>query len=147
MDATIVYVMMVACGLLMAMLPFGVFMGIATLVGTPASDPRILVVYMLAAVVLAYATSFGAFTLVQHQSCNGKKDMKRIASNAGISTIIQAVVLVLTWLIPSISGIVTKVLPPDIDPAIQTSVGYSYYGFWASLFGTAIGGTLSGICL
>lgn len=139
--------MMVVCGLLMAMLPFGIFMGVTTMVGVAASDTRILIVYIMSALILAYATSLGAFALVQQQSCGSVKDMKRVASNAGISTAIQAGVLLLTWLVPSIRGIVTNIMPPDVDTAIQTSVGYSYYAFWASLFGTAIGGTLSGICL
>jgi hypothetical protein len=50
-------------------------------------------------------------------------------------------------MIPGMRGIVSGLLPADLDQAILDSVGYSYYAFWASLFGTAIGGTLSGVCL
>lgn len=146
MDATITYAMMVVIALLMAMLPFGIFMGLSSLVGASAGDPRILATYIITALILSYLTALGAFALIQKSNCGSVKNMNQIAQNAGLAFGIQAVTLVLCWLIPSMRGIVSGLLPPDLDMAILDSVGYSYYSFWASLFGIAIGGTLSGIC-
>jgi len=145
MDATITYAMMVVIALLMAMLPFGIFMGLSSLVG--AGDSRILVIYILTSLVLSYLTALGAFALIQRSNCGSVKNMSQVARNAGISFGIQAVTMFLCWMIPGMRGIVSGLLPADLDQAILDSVGYSYYAFWASLFGTAIGGTLSGVCL
>lgn len=147
MDATITYAMMVVIALLMAMLPFGIFMGLASLVGAPAGDLRILATYILTSLILSYLTALGAFALIQRSNCGSVKNMTQVAQNAGLSFGIQAVTMLLCWFFPSMRGIVSGLLPPDLDQAILDSVGYSYYSFWASMFGTAIGGTLSGVCL
>lgn len=130
----------------MAILPFGVFMGLGSILGTNASDPRLLVTFILLALVVSYLTSFGSFILVQRANCGKIKNLKQIATNAGLALGIQALFLILAWLIPGLRGIVSNLMPPDLDPNILDSVGYSYFSFWASLFGTAVGGTLSGIC-
>jgi hypothetical protein len=131
----------------MAMLPFGVFLGLGTLLGTGSSDMRLVTVYFLAALVISYLTALGTFTLVQRQNCNGIKNMKQVASNAGIALGIQAVTLTLCYFIPGLRGLITNLFPLDLDMSIQDSLGYGYYSFWAALFGTAIGGTLSGVCV
>ena len=146
MDNTITYVMMISAALFMAILPFGVFMGLGSALGIVSSDPRLLVTYMLAALVMSYLLSLGAFALIQRANCGSVKNMNQVASNAGVSMGIQGVVLLLIWLIPSLRGIVSGLLPPDLDPAILDAVGYSYYSAWAALYGAAIGGTLSGVC-
>ena len=146
MDATIVYAMMVAMAILMAVLPFTVFMGLGSAMGAAAEDPRLLATFILLTLVVSYLTSLGSFALIQRANCGTVKNWKQIANNAGIAFGIQAVTLFLAWLIPGLRGIVSGLLPPDLDPAILESFGYSYFTFWASLFGTAIGGTLSGIC-
>lgn len=146
MDNTLVYVMMIVIGFLMAVLPFGIFLGLGTLLGIPANDSRILITYVLLSVVLAYLTALGAFALIQRSSCGSIKNMKQIASNAGLSLAIQGITTVLVMFIPGLRGIVTNLFPPDMDVTLSTPIGYSYYGFWAALFGTAVGGTLSGVC-
>jgi hypothetical protein len=146
MDSTILYAMMIALAMLMAMLPFGIFMGLGSMVGASADDPRLLVTFFLLALVVSYLTSFGSFALIQSNNCSKIQNWKQIANNAGMALGFQAVFLFLAWLIPSLRGIVSNLMPPDLDPAILDSVGYAYFSFWASLFGTAIGGSLSGIC-
>jgi len=146
MDSTILYAMMIAMAMLMAMLPFGIFMGLGSILGANASDPRLLVTFILLALIVSYLTSFGSFALIQRSNCGKIKNWTQIANNAGLALGIQALFLLLAWLIPGLRGIVSNLMPPDLDPNILDSVGYSYFTFWASLFGTAIGGTLSGIC-
>ena len=146
MDATILYAMMISMAILMAMLPFGIFMGLGAAIGAKADDPRMIVTFMLAALMISYLSSFGSFTLIQQNNCKGVKNWNQIASNAGLATGIQAIVLFIVWLIPGLRGIVSGLLPPTLDSAILDSVGYGYFTFWASLFGTAIGGSFSGVC-
>lgn len=146
MDATLVYVIMIALGLLMAVLPFGVLMGLSTLLGRGSGDSSLLLTYFLAAIVIGYFAAFGAFALIQRSNCGSVKNLKQVATNAGLSTAVQVGTLGLTWFFPSLRGLVTGLFPPDSDPIMLDSIGYSYFAFWASLFGTAIGGTLSGIC-
>ena len=140
------FVMMIVCGLLMALLPFAFFMGLSSLLGTAASDTRLLVAYVLCALVFSYLTALGAFALIQRQNCGSVKNMKQVALNSGLAVGIQAVTLLLIWLMPFLRNIVSGLLPPDLDGNILDAVGYSYFSLWATLFGIAIGGTLSGIC-
>jgi hypothetical protein len=146
MNQSVLYTMMVVLALIMAVLPFGVFMGLGTAIGVPSTDIRLLVVYVLGALVISYLLSLAAFSVIQKTSCGQVKNMKQVAINSSISLAIQGVTLALTVFLPSLRGIVSGLLPPDLDPAILDSVAYSYYSFWAALFGTAIGGTLSGVC-
>jgi hypothetical protein len=145
MDMTLVYVMMICLSLLMAILPFGIFMGLTQALQVPSDDYRILTTYILAALIISYLSSFGAFALIQNQNCK-KGNLKQSASNAGISMAFQAIILTLVWVFPYLRNIVSDLLPVETDIAIKTSLGYSYFSFWAALFGTAIGGTLSGVC-
>jgi len=145
MDMTMVYVMMICVGMFLAILPFGIFMGLTQTLEVAVTDPRILVTYILLALILSYVLSLGAFALIQNQNCN-KVNIKQAASNAGISLGIQSVVLLLVWCFPFLRNIVVNLLPPETDLAIKDSIGYSYFSFWAGLFGVAIGGTLSGVC-
>ena len=146
MDITLLYVMMVVVSMLMAILPFGVFLGLGTLLGVNSSDIRLLTVFFLGALVASYLTALGTFTLIQRQNCGSVKNMKQVASNAGIALAIQAGVLALCFFIPGLRSLITNLFPLDLDTRIQDSLGYGYYSFWAALFGTALGGTLSGIC-
>jgi len=146
MDNTVVYAMMITAGLLMACLPFGIFMGLAPSLGIAAGDTKILITYILAALALSFVTAMGANALIQKSNCGAVKDMKRVTANAGIAFGIQAVVMALCAFVPSVRGIITNIMPPDLDGAIVDSVGYSYYSFWATLFGIAISGMLSAVC-
>jgi len=141
-----VYVMMISVAMFMAILPFGVFLGLGSVLEVTSTDPRLMVTFFLAAAVLSYGTAFGAFALIQNQNCGSVKNMKQIANNAGIAFGIQAITLLLVYFIPGLRGIVSSLLPPDTELALTDSLGYSYFSFWAALFGIAVGGTLSGSC-
>ena len=132
--------------MLMAILPFAVFLGLGSLFDIASSDIRLLTIFFMGTLVISYLISLGTFTLIQKQNCGNIKNMKQVASNAGIATGIQAGVLALCYFIPGLRGLITNLFPVDLDLRIQDSLGYGYYTFWAGLFGTAIGGTLSGVC-
>ena len=129
----------------MAILPFVVFLGLGTMVES-SSDPRLIGIYILSALVLSFVLSLGAFAIIQRANCGSVKNMKQISANAAIALAIQSVTLSLTWFFPGLRNIVGGLLPAETDVAIKDAIGYSYYSFWAGLFGTAIGGTLSGVC-
>lgn len=138
---------MIVVSLLMALLPFGVFLGLGSLLNVLSTDARLLTVFFLATLIISYLTALGTFALVQRQNCGSIKNMKQVASNAGIAVAIQAGTLALCYFIPGLRSLVTNLFPLDLDIRIQDSLGYGYYTFWAALFGTAIGGTLSGVCV
>ena len=138
--------MRICIALLMGVLPFGVFMGVGHALGVAASDPRLVVVFGLSTLVLAYVLSLAAFYTIQTSNCGAPKNMKQVSANATLAMWIQAFALFFVWFFPSLRSVVSGLLPPTLDPAILDSIGYGYYTFWASLFGTAIGGTLSAVC-
>lgn len=146
MDQTILYCMMIGIALLMGILPFGVFMGIGHALGVASSDARLLVVFGLSTLLFSYLLSLAAFYIIQSSNCKHVKNMKQVSANATLAMWIQAFTLFLVWFFPSLRGVVSGLLPPTLDPVILDSIGYGYYTFWASLFGTAIGGTLSAVC-
>jgi hypothetical protein len=146
MDNTIIYVMMIINALFLALLPFAFFMGLGSFIGVPSSDPKIFVAYILAALVFSYLIALGSFAIVQKSNCGSVKNMKQISSNAAIVLGIQAGTLLVVKFVPFFRNIVTGLFPPDMDQNVSDAVGYSYFSLWAALFGTAIGGTLSGVC-
>lgn len=138
--------MMVALAVFQACIPFGVFMGIGSLMNLTSEDSRLFTTFILAALVVSFLGSMGAFALIQHQNCGKVKNLQQISNNAGIAFGIQAVTLGIAWMFPVLRTMITDVFPSDIDVSVKDALGYGYYSVWASLFGTAIGGTLSGIC-
>jgi hypothetical protein len=146
MDNTLLYVIMIGVSMLMALLPFAVFLGLGSLFDIASTDVRLLTIFFLGTLVISYLISLGTFTLIQRQNCGSIKNMKQVASNAGMAMGIQAAVLALCYFIPGLRGLITNLFPLDLDSRIQDSLGYGYYTFWAALFGTAVGGTLSGVC-
>jgi hypothetical protein len=146
MNNTILYAMMISTSLLMAMLPFAMFMGIGTLVGVPSNDWRIWVGYLCLTLLASFGMSLGSFVLVQKSNCGEIRNFKQISLNALLSTSFQAGMFLIVGLIPWFRNVIKDLMPPDLDENIQDSVSYSYYSFWAMMFGMALGGTFSGSC-
>ena len=146
MDTTVLYVLMAVISVLMIALPFGIFMGIGSMLELAADDGRLQGTFLLAALVILALAALGSFTLIQKQSCGQVKDMGQIFSNTKLAVGIQGLVLGLVWWFPWLKGLVVDLLPPDINPLVAESVGYGYWSFWATLFGIALGGSFSAIC-
>jgi hypothetical protein len=146
MDNSLLYVLMLIAGVLMASLPWLVFMGFGTLFGITSIDYRLLLTFVVLALVVTFAVSFIVFMMIQKNNCGQVKDYGKISTYAGISTGIQAGVLTLVSFIQWFKSIVLNIVPPDLDNRIQESIVYSYYSFWAILFGIALGGNMSAIC-
>jgi hypothetical protein len=130
----------------MGILPLFVFMGLGSMLGTQSNDIRVLISLFMLAGIIAFLASLGVFALIQKEECGKVQSMEKAASNAGIALFIQIGVLVLVWLVTSLRGIVTGLLPPDIDPNISDAIGYGYFGGFAAMFSTLIGANLSGMC-
>jgi hypothetical protein len=73
------------------------------------------------------------------------KNVKQIFTNAGIAAAIQFITLIsvhfLGW-----TSIPKNMIPIWIPDITREGLGYGYFSFFASMFGTVIGGTLSAIC-
>lgn len=131
----------------MFMLPFFIFVTLGSSLAAGPSDTRLLVSLLLGGSLLMYAVGIGAFSLLQRYNCGKVQSMRRISDNAGIGVAIYAGMLALAAYIPKLRNIVTDIISPEVDENVRQSLGYGYYSFWGSLFGIAIGGTLSSICI
>lgn len=131
----------------MAATPFGVYMGGSTVFGIkdPASQ-QLLILLFVGTICVSYLLSLASMTVIQYNSCGKVKNMKQVASNAGLSMVIITLVLALAVFIPGLKGLVINLFPPSIDPLVSLSVGYAYYLFWGAAYGLAIGGYLSANC-
>jgi hypothetical protein len=146
MDTSILTTLMLSVGVLMFMLPFFIFITLGGSISAVPGDARLFVALLLAGAVLMYLVSGAAFALIQRYNCNKVQSASKIASNAGISTAIYSGFLALAAFIPRLRSIVTDIISPEVEQNVRDSLGYGYYSFWGSLFGIAIGGTLSAIC-
>jgi hypothetical protein len=146
MNSTLLYVLMVFGSLILAAMPFGVFMGLGSVLGIEEVDFRLKFAFFLVAVVMSFGISFGAFALLQKSNCGEVKNWKQVSLNSLLSAGFQAGILVLIAVVPWFRTVVSNLLPPDVDAVVKETVGYSYYSFWAMLFGMAIGGTMSSSC-
>ncbi len=130
----------------MFMLPFFIFVTLGSLLGAPYGDMRLLITLFLGGAVLLYLVSLAAFSLIQHYNCGKVQSMKRISSNAGISIAIYTGMMLIAAFVPKLRSIVTDIISPEVELGVRDALGYGYYSFWGSLFGIAIGGTLSAVC-
>lgn len=146
MNMTFTIAMLICMFLLMGMIPLLVFMGLGSALGTQSSELRVLVSYFLFAGIVVFLASLGVFVLMQKEDCGKVEDVQKAANNAGLALLIQVVTLVLVWLITPLRGVVTGLLPPDIDTNITDALGYGYFGAFAAAFSTLIGASLSGMC-
>ena len=147
MDQSLIYLMMGLGGLFLAGIPFGVFMGLATQFGLddPAS-PYLLVFMYIIVICFSYLASLGGFSLIQSHTCGKVKNMKQIAGNARISTLIIVIALTIAAFIPGLRSIISGLFPPTIDRKVAEAIGYSYYLLWGALYGISTGGYMAAYC-
>lgn len=150
MNATLLYILMAFGSLIMAALPFGVFLGLGSMLGIEGggggADARLKFALFVVALLVSFGISFGAFALLQKSNCGEVKNWKQVSLNSLLSMGFQAGMMILIALIPWFRTVVGDLLPPDVDAVVKDAVGYSYYSLWAMLFGMAIGGTMSSSC-
>ena len=147
MDKSLIYLLMGLGALITSMIPFGVFMGLATQFGIKNPDSTYLLTMLIVLVVcFSYLTALGAFAAIQAQSCGKVKNMKQIAGNAGLSTLIILISLLLAVNVPGLKYIVTKLFHPVIEANVAEAMGYAYYIFWGTLYGFAAGGFMAANC-
>ncbi len=134
-------------GVVMAAVPFGVYMGASTAFGI--QDPnssKLLVTLVISSICISYAIALGGLSVIQNNSCGKIKNIKQIAANAGLSSLVVTLVLILAASIPGLRGIVTGLFSPTIDQLVAEAVGYSYFLFWGTVYGLVTGGYLSANC-
>jgi hypothetical protein len=147
MDKSLIYLIVGLAGLIFCAVPFGVFMGIATQFNiTDPNSMYLLIMLYAITIALAYGISFGSFALIQNHSCGSVKNIKQLAGNAGLSTIIIVLMLTLVVCIPGLRGIVEELLPPSLDSNVKAALGYGYFLFWGALYGFATGGFMAANC-
>lgn len=134
-------------GILMAALPFGVYMGVSTLFGiTDPASSSLTVALFVATIIISFIVGIGSLTTIQSNSCGKVKNMQQIIGNAVLSTFITILALVLAVCIPGLRGIVTGLFSPAIDPLVSEAIGYSFFLFWGAMYGLVTGGYMSSNC-
>jgi hypothetical protein len=147
MDQSLIYLIMGLGGLFLAVIPFGIFMGLATQFGIEdMGSPQLMVALFVSTIIVTYLSALGSFAGIQAQSCGKVKNMKQIAGNAGITTLIVVLSVVLAVFVPGLRNIVVKLFPPSVDSRIAEAMGYAYYMFWGGLYGFATGGYMAAVC-
>jgi hypothetical protein len=146
MENSLLYILMLVGGLIMAMLPFFVFMGLGTLFGMDSVNFSLLVALFIVCIVASFLVSFSSFAVVQKNKCGKVQDYGNVAKFAGISTAIHTGTVLLATFIPFLRNIVMNLMPPDTDNKVVGASVYGYYSFWGILFGLALGGNMTGIC-
>lgn len=147
MDQSLIYLLMCLMGIFLAMIPFGVFMGIASQFGIEnPSSPYLLVFLYVVVICFTYLGSFGGFSLVQANNCGKVKNLKQIAGNAGLSTLVVTIALTIAVFIPGLRSVITGLFSPTIDTKISEAIGYAYYLLWGGLYGFAMGGHMAAVC-
>ena len=147
MDQTLIYLTMVLGGLLMASLPFGVYMGGSMAMGIiDPTSTELLTLLIVSTLFVSFCANVGIFSAIQYNSCGKVKNTRQIAGNAGLSTLIIFVSLLLAIFVPGLKKIVTNLFSPVTDQFAVQSFGYSYFLFWGALYGIVTGGFLSANC-
>ena len=147
MDKSLIYLIIGLAGLLFSAIPYGVFMGLATQFEIEdITSPYLIVMLYTIVIVIAFLSAMGSFTAIQHQSCGAIKNMGQITGNAGLTTVIIVLILSLAVLIPGLRSVVVDLFPPSMDPKITSAIGYSYFLFWAALYGFSTGGFMAANC-
>ena len=147
MDQSLIYLLMVVDGIIMAALPFGVYMGGSTVFGiTDPASSQLLLLLFVSTMCISYLVSLGSMAVIQQQSCGKVKNMKQIAGNAGLASVLIILVLSIAVYIPGLKDIITGLFPPTMDPLVAMAVSYSYFLFWGATYGIVIGGYLSANC-
>jgi hypothetical protein len=109
-------------------------------------DIRITFAFFIVSCVILYGISFGTFAGVQKDNCGEVKNWKQIALNALIPLAFHVVLLTVVLLVPWFQDIVGNLLPPDTPAYVKSATSLSYYTFWATMMGAALGGSFSGSC-
>ena len=131
----------------MSALPFGVYMGGSTVLGiTDPASSQLLLLLFVGKICASYLISLSAMAVIQHNSCGKVKNMKQIAGNAGLSTVLMVLILALAAYVPGLKGIVTGLFSPTMDPLVGQATSYAYFLFWGAVYGLVIGGYLSANC-
>ena len=146
MNVGVTIALLICMFLLMFTIPFLVFMGLGSALGTQPDEIRVLISYFLFAGIVVFLASMGMFVLMQKEDCGKVQSVQKAANNAGLALLIQVATLVLVWLIAPLRSVVTGLLQPDMDPNISASLGYGYFGAFAAAFSTLIGASFSGMC-
>lgn len=94
--------------------------------------------------VAAFAVALGLNSIVQLLTCSSV-NIKQVAMNSVFSTIFVALFLLIS-LIPVFRGPVEGILPNDLSSQMRMIAAYSFFMFWAGMFGEGLGAGFAQSC-
>jgi hypothetical protein len=147
MNTGLLVSLMFACGIIVAAIPFLCFIMSAIVLGIQGITLSVTLMMFAITILMTFLLSAASFTYLQYNSCKKVNNVKKIFANAGIAAGIQFITLIAIYFL-GLKSIPINMLPSWISAqeTVREGIGYGYFTFFASTFGTVIGGTLSAIC-
>jgi hypothetical protein len=147
MNTGLLVSLMLVCGIILGCTPFVCFIGSTLLFGSQGITTNLLLMTFLLTIVMTFGITSAIFSYLQYNSCKKVHNLKQIFANAGIAAAIQFLTLLVVY-ITGITSIPKSMLPLWLSTQVEAreGIGYGYFTFFASMYGTVIGGTLSAIC-
>lgn len=147
MNTGLLVSLMLACGIIIGWIPFLCFTIANMALGIQGVSTSLLLMSLAITIAMTFLLSAASFSYLQYNSCKKVKNPKQIFANAGIAAGIQFITLLFVYF-TGFTSIPINMLPPWllVQLGVKEGFGYGYYSFFASMFGTVLGGTLSSVC-
>jgi hypothetical protein len=149
MNNTLIWVFGIMLALVMGILPFGYFSGMAQALNVP--DPLgipMLIGFIVLVAVISFLASLGSGTLAQSSNCGEVKSMSRVASNAGIGMAIEVVFVCIGLFVPILGTITSDyfLAGSAVDKVMAKQVDVGFWAAWGAMYAIIVSATGSATC-
>jgi len=149
MNNTLIWVFGIMLALVMGILPFGYFSGMAQALNVP--DPLgipMLIGFIVLVAVISFLASLGSGTLAQSSNCGEVKSMSRVASNAGIGMAIEVVFVCIGLFVPMLGTITSDyfLAGSAVDKVMAKQVDVGFWAAWGAMYAIIVSATGSATC-
>ena len=156
MNNALIWVFGIMLALVMGILPFGYFSGMAQALNV--SDPLgipMLIGFVVLVAVISFLAALGSGTLAQSSNCGEVKSMSRVASNAGIGMAIEVVFVCIGLFVPMLgtitsdyflAGSVGSPSSTGVDKVMAKQVDVGFWAAWGAMYAIIVAATGSATC-
>jgi len=150
MNNALIWVFGIMLALVMGILPFGYFSGMAQALNIldPLGIPMLIGFVVLVAVI-SFLAALGSGTLAQSSNCGEVKSMSRVASNAGIGMAIEVVFVCIGLFVPVLGTITSDYFlggSPGVDKVMAKQVDVGFWAAWGAMYAMIVASTSSATC-
>jgi hypothetical protein len=148
MNNALIWVFGIMLALVMGILPFGYFSGMAQALNVldPLGIPMLIGFVVLVAVV-SFLAALGSGTLAQSSNCGEVKSMSRVASNAAIGMAIEVGFVIVGLFVPMLGTITSDYfLAGSADKVLIKQVDVGFWAAWGAMYAMIVAATGSATC-